>query len=315
MNVHQNYPPIKYYSNCCTGNAPYLLLTSQPSKMRLAPRAHWNGLCRPGVCGMICTRPLFGGIFINKHIHTTSALAGNNINQNFSSKNMADISEEIDAGNRRHVLSSDGDDSDSDDDRQPNSRDIQMGKAIDTLRNELPDILGRGLQTWSIYDESIVLSEPNHYKFYVKGVYWYKRFMYGAKQVLRWYFHEPKFNLISINQVQRSNEVKVHWRMEGTSKISLLKAFVSEKLAYFGQTTSSSSDHPQSTTRTMVQIRQDEDLSVYEGIFTYRFNMRNGLITEHSIDKIMPAPKKFAPLNAISWWQRGKMAIELNSKA
>jgi hypothetical protein len=52
--------------------------------------------------------------------------------------------------------------------------------------------------------------------------------------------------------------------------------------------------------------------TVFEGRFIYRFN-RAGRIVEHSIDNILPAPKQFVPLTAISWWQRGKLDFELNS--
>ena len=172
-------------------------------------------------------------------------------------------------------------------DTSPNDdRNVNIGHAIDTLRSELPDFFSQGLRNFSIYDSDVVLNEPEHYKFYIKGLRWYRMFLSGARHVLRWYFDNVSLDLKSISH-SADNTLHVHWVMQGTPRSSILRSLL--------------------TSDSFVER------SVYEGLFVYRFN-HQGRICEHSIQRIMPAPKQFAPLRAISWFQqRGKMSVELNT--
>jgi hypothetical protein len=161
---------------------------------------------------------------------------------------------------------------------------MQIGRAVDTLRTELPQFFTRGLVDYTIYSPQIILNEPEHYRFYVRGLRWYQLFMAGTRRVMRWYFDGVCMDVKSISHGV-DNTLNVHWVVQGTSRSSILKSVLGGDGFV--------------------------ERSVYEGLFVYRFD-GHGRICEHSIQKIMPAPKQFAPLRAISWLQQQKIAVESN---
>jgi hypothetical protein len=175
---------------------------------------------------------------------------------------------------------------------------LQSGKAIDALQREWPNYFKNGLSDYSIYSKSVLLAEPYHIKFYVKGIQLYKYFMKGFRHGMNWYYGDLKFNIRSISR-PNEREVLMRWQVEGTPRGSI------EKMWFQG------------IFKTLL-IAKDEtefiEKSVYEGIFRFRFNAQ-GFIAEHHVENIIPAPKKFVMLNIVSWWQRGKIAgeLELNS--
>jgi hypothetical protein len=194
---------------------------------------------------------------------------------------------------------------------------LNVGKAIDTLRTELPYYFERGLQDYSIYHDNITLSEPQHYRFYIRGLNWYRRFLGCARNVMNWYFSDLTLNIQSISR-PADNELHIRWQMEGTPNTLIFRQnlrsylsrsgwfFVSALKPSFG--TTSGGRHDESGDVLMVEK------TVYEGRFVYRFGRTDGKVVEHSIENLLPAPKTFVPLSAISWWQRGsKFDLELNS--
>lgn len=170
---------------------------------------------------------------------------------------------------------------------------LNVGKAIDTLRTELPLYFEIGLQDFSIYDDRVALTEYSHYHFYVKGQRFYRYFLAGARSVLRFYFSNLSLNIRSfVHSSER--QLVVRWTMEGTSRASLFQEAVKKRLGL---------------------LTADESAlenSVYEGMFIYKFNEK-GLIKEHAVANIVPAPRRFVPLSAIAWWQRSISIAELNS--
>lgn len=186
---------------------------------------------------------------------------------------------------------------------------LNSGKAIDTLRSELPYYFEHGLIDHSIYDKDILLSEPQHYRFYVRGHSWYKRFFGYARNVLNWYFSDLTLNVLSVSRPVE-NQFIVRWQIEGLPNTSIFRQNIRSYLSrskLFG-TAFKRSKYDDDDEGMVEKTR-------YEGIFVYKFNSR-GLIAEHSIENIMPIPKTFVPLHAISWWQRGgKLDLELNSSS
>jgi hypothetical protein len=119
----------------------------------------------------------------------------------------------------------------------------------------------------------------------------YKWFMKTVKWGMNWYFSDLEFKIRTIQRVN-DYELVMRWSVEGTSRTSLAKIAIGS---------------------IFMKPSEFVEESVYEGNFRFRFD-RNGQISEHVVDNILPAPKKLVMLNAISWWQKGKQGeFELNS--
>eukprot|EP00158_Paraphelidium_tribonemae_P008818 Partr_v1_DN28694_c1_g1_i1_m50056 putative Uncharacterized conserved protein (DUF2358) len=173
---------------------------------------------------------------------------------------------------------------------------LNRGRAIDTLRLELPHLLSKGLSTWDIYSKSILLTEPHHNKFYTRGLGIYRSFLWTSRLVINSYFAGISFQLRSFHS-PTDDEVHVRWSMEGTPRMSLLRKYLFRLM-----------------TPDDGQKSDFVERAVFEGVFIYRFDA-GGVIKEHHVTDIMPAPRKFAPLHAIGWWQRGRMEMpEFNTR-
>lgn len=227
---------------------------------------------------------------------------------------------------------------------------LQMGRAIDVLRRELPFLFDCGLQDWSIYHERVQLSEGQHYRFHVRGLWLYRRFLGAARHVLQFYFSDLEFRVRSVTQqhveggtgfvtdtssTSREHgrdaipavEVVVRWTLEGTPKPSLLwrnvtlsaqrtleslpESVVGPSSTVGSSTNSSGTSNNGNAAETASQNPSLIRRSIYEGMFVYRFDPTTGLIIEHRVENVVPAPfAKFAPLRAIGWWQqRGKLSL------
>lgn len=197
---------------------------------------------------------------------------------------------------------------------EPNEFHLNSGKAIDTLRTELPYYFERGLQDFSIYDSGVTLTEPQHYRFYIRGLQWYRRFLGCARHVLNWYFSDLTLNIQSISRPS-DDELHVRWQMEGTPNTSIfrqsIRSYLSRSgLLFFKTLKTNRGGGGADDYHGDVLVEK----TVYEGRFVYRFGRKDGRVVEHSIENLLPAPKTFVPLSAISWWQRGgKLDLELNS--
>jgi hypothetical protein len=141
------------------------------------------------------------------------------------------------------------------------SREIKIGEAIDRLRSDLPNIFKRNLD-FSIYSTEILLIEPNHYKFYLKGLSFYKLLMISLRHVFNFYFMDLRLDINSMHQMP-DETLHVKWTIEGTAKVSVLKQFFNSLLERNYDS-------------------QFLEKSVYEGISIYKFS-NSGLISEHCI--------------------------------
>jgi hypothetical protein len=232
----------------------------------------------------------------------------------------------------KYVGDGDGDDAGKLGKENPNFH-LNVGRAIDVLRTELPYFFENGLVRYDIYHDDIVFTEPHHYKFYVMGKTVYRYLLNTARFILKWYFTDATLNVVSVTQSAMDNKILVRWVMEGTPRTSLFRMRVVSSLEGSGSALSgltglgthgngshqagsgrsSSASSGQGPGHSLVPEGYVEK-SVYEGISVYRFNSE-GIIVEHAIENVLPAPKKFAPLMAIGWWQRGRMTVvELNTQ-
>ena len=194
----------------------------------------------------------------------------------------------------------DGKDTGDDDDKKSdNEKFIQLGKAIDTLRSELPMFFdNNGLVDHSIYRDDIVLCEPHHHKFYIKGKTGYRWFMKCSSVMFKWYYTDLKLHLRSVCHHRHGvDELHVRWTMEGTAKTALLRSNLFSLVWPF----SSASTRPGSGDGNVAEK------SSFEGVFIYKFD-KNGFIYEHQITDIQPPPRRFIPLHAFGWFQRGRIS-------
>ncbi|CAG8604908.1 18401_t:CDS:2 [Acaulospora morrowiae] len=200
---------------------------------------------------------------------------------------------------------------------------LNVGRAIRTLRSDLSLFFEHGLTDTSVYSQNILLSDPYHTGLHVRG----KHVYIGIANLLRWslvwyfddltleilkihvvdndaengsghdeYFKDPTFDDTLGEKLQNSKKVPlsrdqitsselpiqssnrnrntrlfIRWSLEGTPRSSYI----------FSMFSSRSTRIPRST---------------FSGVFMYKFDLKNGLISEHHVKNIIPAPSRRAVL-------------------
>ncbi|CAG8635958.1 24055_t:CDS:2, partial [Racocetra persica] len=192
----------------------------------------------------------------------------------------------------------------------PNDYTLNVGKAIRTIRSDLSTFFERGLTDTSIYSQNILLSDPYHTGLYVRG----KHVYFGIANLLRWsliwYFDDLTLEIVKIHVADNSKDDKndpgsdilfkditcdthpipllsfstsdiqpndrniqlyIRWELEGTPRSSYITSLLSSR----------STQIPRSS---------------FSGIFVYKFGSKSGLVTEHHVKHIVPAPSRRAVL-------------------
>lgn len=194
-----------------------------------------------------------------------------------------------DPSNPRHSSDNNNNSNRDDETSRDSEAELRMGKAIDTLRQELPHFFSLGLQDYSIYDEDVHLTEYTHYHFYIRGRWMYRFFLTTTRHILSLYFTNLQLHVKSMTPSPTDDKhLVVRWSLEGSSRVHRLLSLLSP-LGVFRDDDGHSSGSDQRV--------------MYEGLFVYKFN-RQGWISEHQVSHVEPAPRQFAPLTAIGWWQR-----------
>jgi len=167
---------------------------------------------------------------------------------------------------------------------------LNVGRAIDILRRDLPGLLQHGIPDTSPYSRDICFSEPHHLKLHTRGLVSYLALVRLAKSGMSMYYDHPKFEIVHMNQIRANGQptnssdvsndsdvaLSVRWVIEGTSRPALLAS------GLFSAT------HRGPGGKLGEQAEAIEP-SVFEGVFVYRFDS-NGLISEHILENLEPTP-------------------------
>ncbi|KAI3630603.1 hypothetical protein MIR68_012038 [Amoeboaphelidium protococcarum] len=207
----------------------------------------------------------------------------------------------------------------------------------------------------SIYHPDIVIREPHHYRLHLAGMKKYEWLMSATRSVLSVYCQQYQFKITnivmhpraeslgefraapsssslglsggrggqnSLNVSDSVGKVSVHWQFEGISRASIASHWLTSRLKSIGNLTGGNFNHSSPSSGEVGRLPPNQNIIdqkiIYNGVFVYRFmDDQRALIDEHSIEKVIPAPRKFAPLTLLGWltsvghWRTGKeVAVE-----
>jgi hypothetical protein len=220
---------------------------------------------------------------------------------------------------------------------------IPIFKAIRTIRDELPLFFEHGLSDTSIYSSNILLTDPHHTRLHVHG----KHIYIGIANLLRWslvwYFDDLTLELVKFHVVDdgNENENKSEQDIYFKDAISdnnyfshIKKDLLKTHTSYFSTTSISPSNRntrlyirwtfegtPRSSyLKSMFSPRGTRiPRSTFSGIFMYRFDPKNGLVLEHHVKHIIPAPSRravlyhgFGGFGGLLWRIRSSMRQQKN---
>ncbi|KAL1918734.1 uncharacterized protein VTP21DRAFT_2756 [Calcarisporiella thermophila] len=151
---------------------------------------------------------------------------------------------------------------------------LNYGKAIQSLRSDLPIFFEQGLREREIYSANIIISDPRYTGLKFRG----KLAYFSVAELLRWslglYFSDIRFDILSMRE-DGPERLHIRWVLEGTP-------------------------------RSLLRLSGSNTRSTYEGVFLYKFDTR-GLIYEHRLESIVPAPSRRAVLfhgvTGWLWWR------------
>lgn len=149
-----------------------------------------------------------------------------------------------------------------------------VGKAIVTLRDDLPYFFEAGLTNLGIYDDNILLQDPVYSKLQTSGRCWYQVTAISLKTVLKLLYTDISFEIVHMQQVPLTDhsrgefQLNVRWIFEASPRAQSLAA--------------------------SIFTRKVDALStrMFEGVFQYTFNSE-GRIAIHKVISIHPAPPQF----------------------
>ncbi|KAI3649675.1 hypothetical protein MP228_005307 [Amoeboaphelidium protococcarum] len=204
----------------------------------------------------------------------------------------------------------------------------------------------------SIYHPDIVIREPHHYRLHLAGLKKYEWLMSATRSVLSVYCQQYQFKITnivihhraeslgelgaaqssstlglsggsnSINASDSVGKVSIHWQFEGISRASIASHWLTSRLKSIGNLMGGNFNHSSPNSGDVGRLPPDQNIIeqkiIYNGVFVYRFmDDQMALIDEHSIEKVIPAPRRFAPLTLLGWltsaghWRTGKeVAVE-----
>ncbi|GBB98396.1 hypothetical protein RclHR1_03210017 [Rhizophagus clarus] len=219
---------------------------------------------------------------------------------------------------------------------------LNVGRAIRTIRDDLPLFFEHGLSDTSIYSSNILLTDPHHTRLHVRG----KHIYIGIANLLRWsliwYFDDLTLELVRLHVVENDEdgnkpEQDIYFKDAinddnyfGSIKKDLLKV----QTSHFSTTSISASDRntqlyirwtfegtPRSSyLKSMFSPRGTRiQRSTFSGIFMYKFDPKNGLVLEHHVKHIIPAPSRkavlyhgFGGFGGLLWRIRSSMRQQRN---
>ncbi|KAJ1568435.1 hypothetical protein HK096_006495 [Nowakowskiella sp. JEL0078] len=166
---------------------------------------------------------------------------------------------------------------------------LQTGRTIRILREDISSFFYHSL-THEIYSQKIQFRDPFHIgSLRVTGRWSYMSMSFIVRGLLRIYYDEIFFTMVSFQQVRSSNslqsegdinknndteefvEIAVRWVFEATPRINLLLG-----LDY-------------STNRSFI-----------EGVFIYHLDRETGLVKEHIVASVDPKPRSLVWVNWIT---------------
>ncbi|KAG9300907.1 hypothetical protein G9A89_004965 [Geosiphon pyriformis] len=179
---------------------------------------------------------------------------------------------------------------------------LNVGRAIHAIRSDLPRFFENGLTDTSIYSQHILLSDPHHTRLYVKvrsenleqdfGNYIKKNshIVGDEEKKLSW---AANYQVKNISPSDRDTRLYVRWRVEGIPRSSYILSMLSERSTRISR-------------------------SSFSGVFCYKFDVV-GLISEHYVENIVPAPSRravlyhgFGGLGGLAWRIRSAMRKQKN---
>lgn len=211
---------------------------------------------------------------------------------------------------------------------------LNVGKAIRTIRSDLSTFFERGLTDMSIYSQDILLSDPYHTGLHVRGKHVYLGIANLLRWSLIWYFDDLTLEIVKIHVADNSMEDKnesgrdilfkditcdTHFkessyklnRMQHKDRDKNLTSIHTMPSLSFSTSAIKSNDRnirlyvrwelegtPRSSyIASMLSSRSTQiPRSSFSGIFVYKFGSKNGLVTEHHVKHIVPAPSRRAVL-------------------
>ncbi|CAG8508750.1 16073_t:CDS:2 [Funneliformis mosseae] len=222
---------------------------------------------------------------------------------------------------------------------------LNVGRAIRTIRTELPLFFGNGLSDTSIYSPNILLTDPHHTRLHVRGKHIYLGIANLLRWSLIWYFDDLTLELIKLHTVENSIDEdrsdqdiyfkgvindKFFTRMRGNIK----KSKGQHKGSYFSTSVLPPSDRNtrlyirwtlEGTPRSFYLISMFSSRgmriprSTFSGIFMYKFDPKSGLVLEHHVKHIIPAPSRkavlyhgFGGFGGLLWRIRSSMTKQKN---
>ncbi|CAB4474861.1 hypothetical protein RhiirA1_415451 [Rhizophagus irregularis] len=220
---------------------------------------------------------------------------------------------------------------------------LNVGRAIRTIRDDLPLFFEHGLSDTSIYSSNILLTDPHHTRLHVRG----KHIYIGIANLLRWsliwYFDDLTLELVKLHVVENDSEDENKSEQDIYFKDAInddnyfshiKKDFLKTHTSYFSTTSISPSDRntrlyirwtfegtPRSSyIKSMFSPRGTRiPRTTFSGIFMYRFDPRNGLVLEHHVKHIIPAPSRkavlyhgFGGFGGLLWRIRSSMRQQKN---
>jgi hypothetical protein len=222
-------------------------------------------------------------------------------------------------------------------------------KAIRTIRADLPLFFERGLSDTSIYSPNLLLTDPHHTRLHVRGKHIYLGIANLLRWSLIWYFDDLTLELVKFYVVDNGGEdedkseqniyfedaIKDEYFNQQLSKsqhkeVNLLKT----PTLCFSTSSKSNPDRntqlfirwtfegtPRSSYITSMFSPRGARIprSTFSGIFMYRFDPQSGLVLEHHVKHIIPAPSRravlyhgFGGLGGLLWRIRSSMRQQKN---
>eukprot|EP00842_Homolaphlyctis_polyrhiza_P004050 jgi/Hompol1/4646/HPOL_003789-RA len=197
---------------------------------------------------------------------------------------------------------------------------LNVGKATQVLRDELPSFFQTGLLTTSIYSRDVIFTEPFHSKFQCSGIRYYRALAETLRVSLRCLFEDIAFEVVSVIQMRSGSG-------DGASATLTRPLSPSQQQQNGGDIepdpmprNPSSIDGDSvpdlasqaESTRVLVKwtfearprmvsaFTNSPKLVEYTGVFEYRFDAE-GRIVEHRLQSIHPAPPIIGPCR---WFRR-----------
>ncbi|RHZ46878.1 hypothetical protein Glove_606g138 [Diversispora epigaea] len=233
---------------------------------------------------------------------------------------------------------------------------LNVGRAIRTLRSELSTFFEKGLNDTSIYSQNILLSDPHHTRLHVRGKHVYIGIANLLRWSLIWYFDDltleiSKINVVGNNTVKGNDpeqdiyfkgtifDISLDWKSQNDNKLTLPKDSSYKLIPLPTLLAYSTSSLQPSDRNTRLFIRWTLEgtprsyyissmlsshstripRSTFSGIFMYKFDSKTGLVSEHHVRHIVPAPSRravlyqgFGGLGGLLWRIRSGMRQQKN---